>query len=50
MINYLQNNYSFTGKSPLPKNIKEVKRVFFSEFADVKKPASYSSLPKEKLN
>lgn len=48
MINYLQNNYSFTGKSPLPKNIKEVKRVFFSEFADVKKPASYSSLPKEK--
>ncbi len=48
MINYLQNNYSFTGRSPLPKNIKEVKRVFFSEFADVKKPASYSSLPKEK--
>lgn len=48
MINYLQNNYSFTGKSTLPKNIKEVKRVFFSEFADIKKPASYSSLPEEK--
>lgn len=48
MINNIQSQNTFTGKSQLKSNIKLVKRVFFSEFADVKKPASYNRLPKEK--
>ncbi len=48
MINNIQTQNTFTGKSAFQKNIKQVKKVFFSEFADVKKPASYSNLPKEK--
>ncbi len=49
MINNVQNNnFSFTGKSPLLKDIKQVKRIFFSEFKDVKSPARYELLPPEK--
>lgn len=48
MINKIQSQSTFTGKSQLKSNIKLARRVFFAEFADVKKPASYSSLPKEK--
>lgn len=48
MINNIQTQSTFTGKSAFKKNIKQVKKVFFSEFADVKKPASYSSLPMER--
>lgn len=48
MINNIQNQYTFTGKSSFTKNIKQVKQAFFSEFADVKKPSAYNSLPEEK--
>ena len=47
-MNTIQNNYSFTGRSPLPKNMKKVKHLFFSEFKDVKSPARYEMLPVEK--
>jgi len=50
MINNINSKNSFTGKSPLPKNIKKVKQAFFAEFKDIKKPASYRSLsPEQKL-
>lgn len=50
MINNIYSQNTFTGKSPLPKNIKKVKQVFFSEFQDIKKPASYRNLsPEQKL-
>lgn len=48
MINNIQTQNTFTSKSAFQKNIKQVKGIFFSEFADVRKPASYSNLPKQK--
>lgn len=50
MINNINSQYSFTGKSPLTKNIKLVKQAFFNEFQDIKKPASFRNLsPEQKL-
>ena len=50
MINNFNNNFTFTGKSPLTKNIKLVKKAYMAEFRDVKKPASFHQLsPKEQL-
>lgn len=48
MITNIQSQNSFTGKSVFNKNIKQVKRIFFSEFKDVKSPARYELLPVEK--
>lgn len=49
MITNIQNNsFTFTGKSTLLKDIKQVKRVFFSEFKEVKSPAKYELLSAEK--
>ena len=48
MITNIQSQNAFTGKSAFHKNIKQVKRVFFSEFKDVKSPAKFELLPIEK--
>ena len=48
MITNIQSQNSFTGKSVFNKNIKQAKRIFFSEFKDVKSPAKYELLPVEK--
>lgn len=50
MINNINNNFTFTGKSPLTKNLKLIKKAYIAEFRDVKKPASFHQLsPKEQL-
>lgn len=48
MMNNINNNFSFTGRSPLPSNMKKVKQIFYKEFKDVKSPAKYEMLPVEK--
>lgn len=47
MINNINTQNTFTGKSTFQQNIKQVKRVFFSEFKDVKSPAKFELLPIE---
>lgn len=50
MIDKINSKASFSGRAQLPVNIKQVKRVFYSEFKDIKSPSRLEMLSLDKLN